>query len=39
MAYLCSKGYDAKYLTDGLLGLDELLRGERAKDFMDALEV
>lgn len=39
MAYLRSKGYDAKYLTDGLLGLAELLRGERAKDFMDALEL
>lgn len=34
MAYLRSKGYDAKYLTDGLLGLAEQLRGERAKDFM-----
>lgn len=39
MAYLRSKGYDAKYLTDGLIGLAELLRGERAKDFMDALEL
>lgn len=38
MAYLRSKGYNAKYLTDGLLGLAEQLRGERAKDFMDALE-
>ena len=37
MAYLRSKGYDAKYLTDGLLGLAELLRGERAKDFMEDL--
>ena len=35
MAYLRSKGYDAKYLTDGLVGLAELLRGERAKDFME----
>ncbi|ABQ24653.1 Rhodanese domain protein [Geotalea uraniireducens Rf4] len=35
MAYLRSKGYDAKYLTDGLIGLAELLRGERAKDFME----
>jgi rhodanese-related sulfurtransferase len=37
MAYLRSKGYDAKYLTDGLLGLAEQLRGERAKDFMESL--
>lgn len=37
MAYLRSKGYDAKYLTDGLIGLAELLRGERAKDFMEDL--
>jgi rhodanese-related sulfurtransferase len=35
MAYLRSKGYNAKYLTDGLIGLAEYLRGERAKDFMD----
>ncbi|MGB9080992.1 MAG: rhodanese-like domain-containing protein [Desulfuromonadaceae bacterium] len=34
MAYLRSKGYDARYLTDGLIGLAEYLRGERAKDFM-----
>jgi rhodanese-related sulfurtransferase len=38
MAYLRSKGYDAKYLTDGLLGLAEYLRGERAKDFMEDYE-
>lgn len=38
MAYLRSKGYQAKYLTDGLLGLAEQLRGERAKDFMAELE-
>lgn len=38
MAYLRSKGYDAKYLTDGLIGLAEQLRGEKAKEFMDALE-
>lgn len=37
MAYLRSKGYDARYLTDGLLGLAEQLRGERAKDFMTEL--
>jgi rhodanese-related sulfurtransferase len=38
MAYLRSKGYDAKYLTDGLIGLAEYLRGERAKDFMEDLD-
>jgi len=38
MAYLRSKGYDAKYLTDGLIGLAEHLRGERAKDFMEDLD-
>lgn len=35
MTYLRSKGYDAKYLTDGLIGLAEYLRGERAKDFVE----
>lgn len=29
--YLTTKGYRAKYLTDGLLGLAELLRGDKAK--------
>lgn len=38
MAYLRSKGYDAKYLTDGLIGLAEQLRGENAKDFLEELE-
>jgi rhodanese-related sulfurtransferase len=35
MAYLRTMGYNARYLTDGLLGLAEYLRGERAKDFME----
>jgi len=35
MAYLRSKGYNAKYLTDGLIGLAEQLRGEKAKDFIE----
>jgi rhodanese-related sulfurtransferase len=35
MAYLRSRGYRAKYLNDGLLGLAEYLRGERAGDFME----
>lgn len=38
MTYLRSKGYNAKYLTDGLLGLAEYLRGERAKDFIEIYE-
>lgn len=37
MAYLRSKGYEAKYLTDGLVGLAEYLRGERAKEFVEAV--
>jgi rhodanese-related sulfurtransferase len=39
MAYLRSKGYDARYLTDGLTGLAENLRGDEARDFMDNLSV
>jgi rhodanese-related sulfurtransferase len=35
MTYLRSKGYNAKYLTDGLIGLAEFLRGERAKDYIE----
>lgn len=35
MAYLRSKGYNARYLTDGLVGLAENLRGDNAKDFME----
>lgn len=37
MAYLRSKGYNATYLTDGLIGLAEQLRGDRARDFMAEL--
>ena len=35
MAYLRTKGYNAKYLTDGLIGLAENLRGDDAKDFLE----
>ena len=35
MAYLRSKGYKAKYLTDGLIGLAENLRGDNAKEFLE----
>ena len=38
MVYLRSKGIQAKYLTDGLIGLAENLRGDNAKDFIKALE-
>ena len=37
MVYLPSKGIKAKYLTDGLIGLAENLRGDNAKEFIDAL--
>lgn len=33
--YLAVKGYRAKYLSDGLIGLAEELRGDRAKAFID----
>ena len=34
--YLITKGYRARYLHDGLLGLAELLRGDKARDFVNA---
>ena len=34
MAYLKTQGFDVKYLEDGLLGLAELLRGDKARDFL-----
>jgi rhodanese-related sulfurtransferase len=34
--YLITKGYRARYLNDGLLGLAELLRGDKARDFVTA---
>ena len=34
--YLTQKGYRVKYLKDGLLGLADLLRGDRAKEFMNS---
>ncbi len=39
MVYLRSKGIKAKYLTDGLLGLAENLRGDNAKSFIDDLKL
>lgn len=38
MVYLRSKGIKAKYLTDGLLGLAENLRGDNAKSFVNDLK-
>lgn len=34
--YLVTKGYRARYLHDGLLGLAELLRGDTAREFANA---
>lgn len=39
MAYLRTRGYDARYLTDGLTGLAERLRGDEAKEFMEDIGV
>lgn len=38
MVYLRSKGIKAKYLTDGLIGMAENLRGDNAKVFIDAAQ-
>lgn len=38
MMYLKSKGFDAKYLNEGLLGLADYLRGDRAREFIEKLE-
>jgi len=35
--YLTLNGFESKYLTVGLLGLVEYLRGDKAKDFADKL--
>jgi len=32
--FLKLKGYDARYLSDGLIGLSEFLRGDNAKEFI-----
>jgi len=39
MTYLRTKGFNSKYLTDGLIGLAENLRGDRAKAFVDSLNL
>ena len=38
MTYLRTKGYKAKYLTDGLIGLAENLRGDNAKEFLEDVQ-
>ena len=38
MVYLRSKGVKAKYLTDGLIGLAENLRGDNAEEFVYTME-
>jgi rhodanese-related sulfurtransferase len=35
--YLVTKGYKARYLNDGLLGLAKLLRGDEAREFTEAM--
>jgi hypothetical protein len=37
MVYLRSRGSKAKYLTDGLIGLAEELRGDAARSFVQSL--
>ncbi len=38
MAYLRTKGYNSKYLVDGLLGLAVFLRGDTARYFMEIMD-
>lgn len=35
MVYLIEKGYKVAYLSEGLLGLADYLRGDKAKSFID----
>ena len=37
MTYLKTKGFNVKYLSDGMLGLAEHLRGDMALELMDVL--
>lgn len=39
MSYLRTKGYNAKYLTDGLIGLAENLRGDNAREFLEDISI
>lgn len=38
MVYLIEKGYTSAYLSEGLLGLAEHLRGDNAKNFIENLK-
>jgi len=38
MAYLRTRGFRSKYLVDGLVGLAEHLRGDKARDFVRAMD-
>lgn len=38
MVYLRSKGIQAKFVSDGLLGIAENLRGESARELMNAIK-
>ena len=38
MTYLKTKGYNVKYLTDGLIGLAEYLRGNNSYNFIHKLQ-
>jgi rhodanese-related sulfurtransferase len=38
MTYLKTQGYTVKYLTDGLIGLAGVLRGDNAREFIEALD-
>ncbi|MCU7958520.1 MAG: rhodanese-like domain-containing protein [gamma proteobacterium symbiont of Bathyaustriella thionipta] len=35
--YLTMKGYHCRYLTDGMLGIAQYLRGDKARDFMQPM--
>ena len=36
--YLTLRGFKARYLTDGMLGLVDYLRGDRARDYLQRLQ-
>jgi len=36
--YLKLNGFNARYLTDGLLGVVEYLRGDRAREYINTLK-
>jgi len=35
--FLTLKGFNARYLTDGMLGIVDYLRGDRAKNYMEKI--